>query len=102
MGRSYPKDKIHKDKEVGDNTTIKRESVCDMSQCPYCLALYKIGSKHSCHNHWFVCSLCRIDLHKNGRLGFKSHFTIGDKIICWNCAFLVTKRFQKLSDPKGN
>ena len=34
MGRSYPKDKIHKDKEVGDNTTIKRESVCYTGTTP--------------------------------------------------------------------
>lgn len=103
------KDKIKKEKTVDDFTTLSKESVSDLAQCPKCMALFNITKGHQCHKNggWWGwgCSVCHSDLSgakrkiisPTGRTvtyhKTKKYYNLMDKIICWECAFRLVKEF---------
>lgn len=101
------KDKIKTPKPIDDDTTLWTDKeLKDLTQCPYCYALFPIASKHYC-KLGYICSICAIDIRKKSKeslspmghkwvsFSFKKYFKVADKIICWNCAFNIVRLWKK-------
>lgn len=91
---------------IDDDSTIINPKDTQLTQCPKCLSLFNIGFEHKCKLGWKWCSICGLDLHKNGKeviyngrkyntMPIKKSFNIWDKLICWQCAFKIVKVFKK-------
>ena len=55
--------------------------------------------------NWNTCVICGLDLSKKGKkynmngtdymiFGYKKHFRLCDRMICWNCVFNLVKEFK--------
>ena len=99
------KDKIKQNKIIDDNSNIISSKDTDTFQCPYCLGLFHIGTKHECKVGHHVCTICGLNLTKKEkthiwhgikmiRFRYKKSFNIMNKVVCWECAFKLVKQFK--------
>lgn len=100
------KDKLKPSRIIDDESgPILHKPESQLVQCPKCLSLFNLGFNHKCKTGYHLCSICGLDLHKEGKeklingikyisFRYKKSFNIINKIICWNCAFKIVKMFK--------